>query len=102
MSGEEYTYYDLAISMAPVGAHTKVTDVSSVVTITNSNEKTLKLWVQAEDQAMRYRVDGTDPDSTTGFLLGSTEWIVVTVPVNSTIKFIETGTGGILQYQWLE
>lgn len=101
-SGDENTYYDLAISMRPIGNHTRVADVSSVVTIENSNAKTLKLWIQVEDQPVRYRVDGSDPTSTVGFLLAASEWIVLTVPSDNSVKLLETTSAAVLQYQWLD
>ena len=100
--GEEYTYFDLAISMEPVGVITKEDDLSSVVTITNSSTKTLKLWFQVEEQAVRYTICGTDPTTSLGMLLGATEWNVISVPVGNSVKFLETTSGAILQYYWLD
>jgi hypothetical protein len=57
--------------------------------------------MQAINQNVRFRVDGTDPDATTGFQLAAGDFLVFPVP-SGDVRVIEETATATLQYQWLE
>lgn len=81
------------------GSHTKNATLSSAVTLTKPSGAT-NLWIQALDQNIRFRLDGTAPDATTGFQLAAGDFLVIPVP-GTTVKVIEETATATIQYQWL-
>jgi len=89
-----------ALWFNPVGAHVDGTDISSAVVLTPATDAK-KLLVQALDQNVRYTLDGTTPDATTGFQLKAGDPpVVVPVATGGTITVIEEAATADIQYQW--
>jgi len=85
----------------PIGSHTTIADMSSVQTLTPPNESARKILVQATAQDVRYTLDGTTPNATTGFVLGSQDPpLMIIVEKGLTLKLIEESSGAKLAYQW--
>jgi hypothetical protein len=73
--------------LVPAG-YQQITDVSASVGLTVPTGSVLAL-VQAQDQAVRWRDDGTDPTGTVGMVLSAGETLVYNGDL-SAIEFIET------------
>lgn len=81
----------------PIGDHGSETTLSSVVTVAPQSGSSV-LLVQAVDQVVRYKLDGTDPSATSGFRLNPAAE-PTPIPIQSSIKFIEETAGAKLEYQ---
>lgn len=58
-----------------------------------------KLLVQAEDDNVRFTLEGTDPvAATTGFILTPDQPIVIGIQKNTVLKFLSDG--GTIIYEW--
>ena len=84
------------------GAHIAVTDLSSAVTITNDEDKTRGLIVQALAKNVRYTLSNTTPTASVGFQLvaGGTERRI-DLEYGMSVRFIEEEASANLQYQWV-
>lgn len=90
------------VGIAPavlVGAHASVSP-STAATVTKPAGAN-GIILQAVTADVRYTLDGTTPDGTTGFVLSATAAAsTISVPSNATLKvYSATGT---LQYQWIK
>ena len=86
-------------NFAPVGSHTENASISSATTLSKPAGAT-RLWLQALDQNIRYRVDGTNPDANTGFQLAAGDSVIIPV-TRSDVRVIEETATATIQYQWL-
>lgn len=85
----------------PVGAHTRNTSLSSVVTLTPPDGAT-KLLIQAVAQNVRYVLDGSTPSATVGFQMVASDPPII-IPLHkdtNSIKIIQETAGAEVQYQW--
>jgi len=82
-----------------VGAHTKNAALSSTVTLT-APAGVNALKIQVETKAVRYRLDGTAPDATTGFSISAGTSIIIPISPGGVIKIIEEDVSATVQYQW--
>lgn len=73
--------------LVPAG-YQQITDVSAAVGLTVPDGATLAV-IQAEDQAVRYRDDGTDPTASVGMVIAEGQELVYNGDL-SAITFIET------------
>ena len=87
----------------PKGVHTSVTDLSSVVTVTNNEEEGARaLLVQALTQNIRYTLSNTTPTASVGFVLRSTDPpFRIDLDEDMSVRFIEETGGAVLQRQWV-
>lgn len=85
------------------GPHVSVTDLSSVVILTNdSDEGASGLLVQALTQNIRYTLSNTTPTASVGFQLKAGDPPVrIDLEEGMSIRFIEETSGAVLQRQWL-
>ena len=62
------------------------------------------VMIQAEDQNVRYRTDGTDPTAVIGMLLEVGAIHVINMPpgTQADINVIEAAVGGILNITWFK
>jgi hypothetical protein len=94
--------FTLSNNFYPVGAHTKDTAVNTVKTLTPPSGANC-LLLQTTTKDVRYTLDGSVPDATTGFLLSAGEPILLMVNPGETVKVpkvIEVAASAVLQYQW--
>jgi hypothetical protein len=82
-----------------VGAHTKNATLSSAVTLT-APAGVNALKIQAETKAVRYRLDGTAPDATTGFSIAAGALVTIQTSPGGVVKIIEAEASATVQYQW--
>jgi hypothetical protein len=83
--------------LVPAG-YQQITDVSASVGLTVPTGSVLAL-VQAQDQAVRWRDDGTDPTGTVGMVLSAGETLVYNGDL-SAIEFIETAASAKLNVSY--
>lgn len=83
-----------------LGAHTVVTELSTVVTLTKPDSGDA-LQIQAFANNVRVTMDGTTPTASVGFQLTAGQLYQIDVGINSVIKIIEEEASASLQYQWM-
>ena len=83
------------------GAHQRIALTAGVArTLTKAPEEVSHLQLQAEDQAIRYRIDGNAATATVGFTLAA--GAITTVPCpNACISVFPMAAGAIIQFQWV-
>ena len=87
----------IEIARVAVGYY-QVTSLSSAVACPGPGSVVM---IQAEGDALRYRIDGTNPTSSVGFLLAEGDTHVINMGQGNiqNIKVIETTGSGILNVQ---
>jgi hypothetical protein len=83
--------------LVPAG-YQQITDVAASVGLTVPTGSVLAL-VQAQDQAVMWRDDGTDPTGTVGMVLSAGETLVYNGDL-SAIEFIETAASAKLNVSY--
>lgn len=82
----------------PVGStkayFARITDLSSAASLPKATSGRTAIF-QAEGQPVRWRPDGTDPDSTTGMLLGVSKSVKYTGDLTK-LRFIQTAVSATL------
>ncbi len=83
------------------GNHTRVALVAGQARpLTRPLEEASHVQLQAEAQAIRYRIDGNAATATTGFLLAAGSISTIPCP-NASISVFPMAAGAIIQYQWV-
>lgn len=94
------TYLSGKSGFTPSGAHTKNSSLSSAVTLTKP-AGAVAIMMQAFTQNVRYRLDGTNPDASTGFQLAADASPIVLPVPGASVRVIEETASAVLNYQWL-
>ena len=83
------------------GDHTRVAlTVGMARPLTKPIQEASHIQLQAETQAIRYRIDGNAATATVGFTLAA--GAIVTIPCpNASISVYPVAAGAIIQYQWV-
>lgn len=83
------------------GDHTRVALTTGVArTLTRPTSEASHIQLQAEGQAIRYRIDGNAATVTVGFTLVA--GAITTIPCpNASISVFPVAAGAIIQYQWV-
>jgi hypothetical protein len=85
----------------PLGTHTQVANLASVVTLTPPS-RARNIIVQVFGANVRYTIDSdttTNPTASKGFVItAGTDPVVI--PIRSAIRFIQESAGASLEYQW--
>ena len=83
--------------LPPARGYTQITDLSSAVNLT-APEGTSFVLIQAEQEDVRYRADGTNPTASSGMLITSGNEILypATEETINLLAFIQTVSGAKL------
>lgn len=96
---ERYDHSTREAGLAPVGAHTTISSLSTAQTITIAAGVT-KLMLQAFTQTIRYTLDGTTPTNTVGFQLTAAAGPrMIDVSPGMTVKLIQETASATAQHQ---
>ena len=89
-----------ALWFNPIGAHVSTTLLATAVTLTPPNGAD-KIMMQCAAQDVRYRLDGTNPTTATGFTLAK-DLVPVIIPIDddTDIRVIEEASTAVFAYQW--
>jgi hypothetical protein len=91
-------------AIAPVGAHTTNSSLSSVVTLTQPLGAS-RILLQAFAQNVRFlfteTTNTTVPTASVGFRLLAGERIDLSVPTGTLLKVVEETASASIQYQWV-
>lgn len=83
------------------GDHTRVALISGVARpLTKPISEASHLGLQAEAQAIRYRIDGNAATATVGFVLPAGSIAIIPCP-NASISVFPVAAGAIIQFQWI-
>ena len=83
------------------GDHTRITLTAGVArTLTRPTSEASHVQLQAEAQAIRYRIDGNAATATVGFLLAAGSISTIPCP-NACISVFPIAAGAIIQFQWV-
>lgn len=86
-------------SLAPMGTHERVDDLSSVVTIEVPELCRLVYLENTGTEIIRYRLDGTNPTDSVGFRLTPDMGpVAINLAKGESIKLIEESAGAVLEY----
>lgn len=90
-------------SVAVVGAHVHVADLTAKQTLTKPAGATALLAQNTGTANIRYTLDGTDPTAALGFILRNSSFDPVVIPCpGAAIEMIREGAGATLDYQWVQ
>jgi hypothetical protein len=82
-----------------VGTHQSDATISTATVLTPPQGAS-KVIVQAQEQNVRYTLDGTTPTSAVGFLLYAGDTVTISIGTGTIIKMIEAASGAAIAYQW--
>lgn len=83
------------------GDHTGIALTAGVARpLTKPTSEASHLQLQAETQAIRYRIDGNAATATVGFTLAAGSITTVPCP-NASISVFPLAAGAIIQFQWV-
>lgn len=96
-------YFDISTVsrgvFVPVGLHTRVTDLSGVVSLTAPATAT-KLIVQPKTKAVNMTLDGTDPTTVKGFEMAAGSVNPIAVVPGQVIKLTQVEASASADYQF--
>ena len=90
----------LYAAVAPVGDHTHIDDLSSVVEV-NVPVGATRIMMQSRVKSVRFTLDGTDPTSSLGFILLYEQGHVILPIKGCRLKFIQQTASAEMDYQFL-
>lgn len=92
------------VAIDPIGAHTVLSTLSTVQTLTPPSDPINALYFQATVQNVRYTLDGTTPSASVGFVAVANDrpTLVILTQETSAVKFIEATASATLNYQWAQ
>lgn len=83
------------------GDHTRIALTAGTARpLTKAPEEVSHIQLQAEGQAIRYRIDGTAATATVGFTLAAGSIATIPCP-NACISVFPVAAGAIIQFQWV-
>lgn len=83
------------------GEHTRIALAAGQARpLTRPLEEASHIQLQAENQAIRYRIDGSAATATVGFTLSAGSIATIPCP-NASISVFPVTAGAIIQYQWI-
>lgn len=81
-------------------------DITNLATVVELNvpQHVYEVLVQASGANVRYTLDGTDPNATSGFVLvnGNDPIAIPYIPGRTRLKFVQASAGARLHYQYGE
>jgi hypothetical protein len=86
---------------APVGAHVSAPNIAAVATLVKPAGAHM-IAIQANVQAVRFTLDGSDPTAARGFRIPADYSPFIMGVMGASIKVIQEAAGAALEYQWLE
>ena len=89
------TYWEFV----PVGPHYDGTTISSAVVL-SATKMGPKILIQALTQNVRYTLDASTPDATTGFQLKAGDPPTLIYVGDATLTVIQEAATADIQYQW--
>lgn len=101
MVGESELSIKSLVAYGPVGTHTTLTGIAAATPLEKPAGAT-QVLIQASGQNIRFTLDNTAPTTTKGFLItAGSDPIIIAVPGETIIQFIQVAATAVLQYQWL-